>query len=71
MFDLLVSIVLIALGVLLAYDSYQKWRIGKLSWYLFVIALSALGALTAFYSWTSSVLLLILALLLRLFVTKR
>ncbi len=71
LFDILVSIVLIVLGVLLAYDSYQRWRTSKLYWYIFCAVLSALAALVAFTNWTGSVWLIILALLLRLFVTQK
>jgi hypothetical protein len=74
MIDFMITMVLVALGILLGVDAFQKWRPTRVVWYILAAIGGLLAALAAFADWADAIYMLILVLVLRVVagaVTKR
>ena len=71
MFDTLINIVFLAFGLLLSYDSYQKWQKNKSIWFLLSVICGVLAGLLAFSSWMASIITMIAVLVFRLIGNKQ
>jgi len=66
MFDYLITFVLAALAFVLGNDAFQKWKSGRVVWYIPAVIGSILAGLAAFVDWAGAIYLIILVLVLRM-----
>ena len=65
MLDIIGTLAFILLGLLLAFESFRKWRTSGRTLYLGAVAVSLLAALAFFFDWGPAFWILALGMLLR------
>jgi len=66
MLDIIGTLAFILLGLLLAFESFRKWRTSGGSLYLGAVAVSILAALAFFFDWGPGFWILVFGMLLRI-----